>query len=175
MMMASDKLIGAMNEQVGHELSASHQYIAIAAFFDSEALPQLAHFFYRQSDEERDHAMKIVKFILDVGGAVAIPAVPAPGTDLASTEAAVALALESEERVTRQIYDLVETAREGKNYIALKFLDWFLDEQREEVATMNALLQVVRRAGPDGVLHVEDYLARTGGPPLDSSATGEGT
>jgi len=173
-MMASDKLIRAMNEQVGHELAASHQYIAIAAYFDSEALPRLAHFFYRQSDEEREHAMKIVKFVLDVGGGVAIPDVPAPRTDLTSAESAVALALESEENVTRQIYDLVDAAREEKNYIALKFLDWFLDEQREEVATMSALLQVVRRAGPEGVLHVEDYLARAGGPPLDSAAAAEG-
>lgn len=173
-MTASDELIAALNEQIGHELGASHQYLAIAAYFDGEALPQLAHFFYRQADEEREHAMKIVKFLLDVGGGVAIPDVRAPRADFGSAEAAVALALESEENVTRQIYDLVERAREDRDYIALKFLDWFVDEQREEVATMSALLQVVRRAGPEGVLHVEDYLARAGGPPLDSSAASEG-
>ena len=73
--------------------------------------------------------------------------------------------------MTRQIYALVETARGESNYIALRFLDWFVEEQLEEVATMTSLLQVIRRAGPDGLLHVEDYLARTGGsPPLDSPA-----
>ena len=109
------------------------------------------------------HALKFVKFIVDVGGGVAIPQIPAAQSTYASAEEAVAHSLESEERVTRQIYALVETARGESNYIALRFLDWFVEEQLEEVATMTSLLQVIRRAGPDGLLHVEDYLARTGG------------
>ena len=173
-MKASDELIAALNAQVGHELAASHQYVAIAAYFDAEALPQLALFFYRQADEEREHAMKIVKFLLDVGGAVEIPAVPAPRAAFDSVEAAVGLAVENEERVTGQIYELVERARDDKDYIAMKFLDWFVDEQREEMATMGALLQVVRRAGPDNILPVEDYLARSGGPPLESGTPADG-
>jgi bacterioferritin B len=172
-MLASDKLIQAFNEQIGHELGASHQYIAIASFFDRETLPQLARFFYRQSEEEREHALKFVKFIVDVGGAVTIPKLPAAGSDFAAAEEAVAKSLEWEEQVTRQIYGLVETARGDSNYIALRFLDWFVEEQLEEVATMSSLLHVIRRAGPDGLLHVEDYLARSGGtPPLDSGAGG---
>jgi len=173
-MKPSDELTGALNAQVGHELAASHQYVAIAAYFDAEALPQLALFFYRQADEEREHAMKIVKFLLDVGGTVEIPAVPAPRAGFASAEEAVSLALDNENEVTRQIFALVERARDDKDYIALRFLDWFVDEQREEMATMGALLQVVRRAHPD-VLHVEDYLARAGGPPLDSGGAIEGS
>ena len=75
--------------------------------------------------------------------------------------------------MTDQIYELVEDARDEKNYFALRFLDWFVDEQLEEVATMSSLLQVVRRAGPQGLLHVEDHLARTGGAPLESTAAAE--
>jgi bacterioferritin B len=172
-MLASEKLIQKLNDQIGHELAASHNYIAIATYFDGEALPQLARFFYRQAEEERVHALKFVKFIVDVGGGVAIPQIPAAHSKYGSAEEAVAQSLESEERVTRQIYALVETARGESNYIALRFLDWFLEEQLEEVASMTSLLQVIRRAGPDGLLHVEDYLARTGGsPPLDSPAGG---
>lgn len=168
-MLASDKIVEAFNGQIGHEMGASLQYIAIASYFDSEALPELAGFFYRQSEEEREHAMKFVKFVVDVGGRVEIPAIPAPKSAFDSAEEAVALSLESEERVTQQIYGLVESARGESNHIAGRFLDWFLEEQLEEVATMGSLLQVVRRAGADRLLHVEDYLARHRGP-LESPA-----
>lgn len=169
MQLASEKLIAAFNAQIGHEMGASLQYISIAAYFDSEALPQLAQFYYRQSEEEREHAMKFVKFVLDVGGSVQIPDVPAPKSGFGSAEKAVVLSLESEERVTQQIYELVEIAKEERNHIAQQFLHWFVEEQLEEVGTMTSLLQVVRRAGPEGLLHVEDYLARNKSP-LDSAA-----
>ena len=169
-MLASDKVIADFNTQIGNEMGASMLYISIAGYFDGEALPQLAQFFYRQSEEEREHAMKFVKFVIDVEGRVTIPDIPAPVNEFESAESAVQMALDSERAVTDQIYELVEEAREEKNYFALRFLDWFVDEQLEEVATMTSLLQVVRRAGPDGLLHVEDYLSRTGGGPLESPA-----
>jgi len=169
-MLASDKLIAAFNQQVGNEMGASLQYIAIASYFDSETLPQLARFFYRQSEEEREHAMRFVKFINDVGGRVKIPALPAPQSDFASAEAAVGKALEWEEEVTRQIYDLVEVAKGDKNYVGVRFLDWFVEEQLEEVTTMSDLLAVIRRAGADRLLFVEEYLVRQGGAVLESPA-----
>ena len=169
-MLASDKLIAAFNQQVGNEMGASLQYIAIASYFDSETLPQLARFFYRQSEEEREHAMRFVKFINDVGGRVRIPALPAPQSDFPSAEAAVGKALEWEEEVTRQIYDLVEVAKGDKNYVGVRFLDWFVEEQLEEVTSMSDLLAVIRRAGPDRLLFVEEYLVRQGGTGLESPA-----
>jgi ferritin len=173
-MLASDKLIQAFNEQIGHEMGASMQYIAIASYFDSETLPQLARFFYQQSDEERTHAMRFVKFINDVGGRVRVPALPAPKSEFASAEEAVASALAWEEDVTRQIYDLVEIAKEGKSYVAVRFLDWFVEEQLEEVSTMSDLLAVIRRAGPDRLLFVEEYLSRQGRAGLESQAPAGG-
>lgn len=172
-MHASDQLIQAFNRQIGNEMGASMLYVSIASYFDSEALPQLAGFFYRQAEEEREHAMKFVKFVIDVEGRVRIPDVPAPRHEFSSAEQAVETAVESEEEVTQQIFELLETARAEKNYFSLRFLDWFVDEQLEEVATMGALLQTVRRAGPDGLLHVEDFLSRAGGPPLESTAAEE--
>lgn len=169
-MLASERLIQAFNQQIGNEMGASMQYIAIASYFDSETLPQLAAFFYRQSEEERQHAMKFVKFINDVGGRVRIPELPAPKDDFASAEAAVAAALDWEQEVTSQIYDLVEVAKEDRSYVAVRFLDWFVEEQLEEVTTMNDLLAVIRRAGPDRLLFVEEYLVRQGGFKLESPA-----
>jgi ferritin len=173
-MLASDRLIDVFNEQIGHEMGASMQYIAIASYFDSETLPELAAFFYRQSEEERTHAMKFVKFINDVGGRVKIPVIPAPQSDFASAEEAVGKALAWEEEVTRQVYDLVEVAKADKNYIGVKFLDWFVTEQLEEVSSMNDLLAVVRRAGSERLLFVEEYLVRRGRAGLDSPAVAEG-
>ena len=169
-MLASDKLIEAFNQQIGNEMGASMQYIAIASYFDSETLPQLARFFYRQSEEERTHAMRFVKFINDVGGRVRIPALPSPQSDFGSAEEAVAKALSWEEEVTRQIYDLVEIAKADKNYVGVRFLDWFVEEQLEEVSSMNDLLAVIRRAGPDRLLFVEEYLVRQGAQGLESPA-----
>jgi len=161
-MLASESLISACNGQIGNELAASNQYVAIAGHFDAAGLAGLARFFYRQAEEERDHAMKFVRFVLDAGGPLEIPDVPAPRSSFAGAAEAVRLALDSEQRVTRQIYDLVELARKEENYIALRFLDWFVEEQFEEVTSMGELLQVVERAGEDRLLSVEEFLQREG-------------
>lgn len=161
--LASAKVIKAFNDQIGNELGASLQYISIAAYFAGRSLAELAKFFHKQSEEERDHAMKFVSFLIDVEGKVEIPAIPAPRHDFKSAEEAVQLSLEWEKKVTEQIYGLVELTRKESNYIALRFLDWFVTEQLEEVATMTTLLDLIKIAGPGGLLYVEDSLARRGG------------
>lgn len=161
-MLASQKIVDAFNVQIGNELGASHQYIAIASYFDHENLDQLSQFFFRQADEERQHAMKFVRFVLDVGGKVEIPAVPAPTSTFATAREAVAAAHDWEREVTEQIYTLVELSQAERNHITTRFLDWFVGEQLEEVTLMGTLLGVVERAGEDNLLFVEDYLLRHG-------------
>ena len=163
-MLISEKLAKAMSDQVGRELGASNQYTAVAAYFDTESLTELASFFYRQSDEERLHAMKFVHYIADAGGRLVIPAVPAPQGAIDSAEAAARLSLDWELEVTRQINALMDLAIQEKDHIAHGFLEWFVNEQLEEVNTMNELLAVIRRAGKDGLLLVEQYLIRRGEP-----------
>lgn len=162
-MLSSAKLIAAFNEQVGNELGASHQYLTIASYFDRENLPQLSEFFFRQAEEEREHALKFVRFINDIEGVLEVPQIPAPKAEYGSAAEAVGLALDWEREVTEQIYGLVEIAREERHLIAQRFLDWFVTEQLEEVNTMSTLLGIIERAGEDGLLHVEDYLAREAG------------
>ncbi len=161
-MLISEKFNAAINQQIGHELGNATQYWAIASYFEGECLFGLAKIYFKQADEERDHAMKFLRFVLDAGGKVAIPAVPAPRGEFASAEEAARLALDSEVRTTRQIYDLVELATSEKNYIATNFLQWFVAEQLEEVSSAETRLSVIRRAGPN-VLMVEAYLAHGGG------------
>jgi bacterioferritin B len=163
--------VDSLNEQIGHEFAASQQYIAIAVYYDAETLPQLAAHFYRQALEERNHAMMIVQYLLDADADVVIPGVEAPQTSFSDAVAPVALALEQEKRVTDQIVELVKLAREEGELVGEQFLHWFLQEQREEVASMTELLAVVER-GRDNLLHVEEYLARSAGGenPLEAGA-----
>jgi bacterioferritin B len=149
-----------LNEQVAHEFAASQQYVAIAIYYDAETLPQLAAHFYRQALEERNHAMMIVQYLLDAGEDVVTPGVDAPQTSFADARAPVALALDQEKRVTEQIAELARLARDENDLVGEQFLHWFLQEQREEVASMSDLLAIVERASESNILLVEDYLAR---------------
>jgi len=161
----------ALNGQIAYEFAASQQYIAIAIHYDAQTLPQLAAHFYRQSVEERNHAMMMVQYLLDADEQVAVPAVEAPQTSFADLVSPVQLALDQEKRVTAQIQQLALTAREVGDLVAEQFMHWFLQEQREEVSSMSGLLDVVERSR-DNVMHVEDYLARESGgaKPLEAGA-----
>jgi ferritin len=160
-----------LNEQIRNEFSASQQYIAVAVYYDSQSLPQLAAHFYRQAVEERNHAMMMVQYLLDADESVLTPGIDAPQTDFADAVAPVSLALAQEKRVTEQIIELVKLAREEGELVGEQFLHWFLQEQREEVASMTELLAVVER-GKDNLLNVEEHLSRAAGGqnPLEAGA-----
>lgn len=162
-MLISQKMNAALNDQIGHEFGASLQYVAIAVHFEAQALPGLARFFYRQAEEEREHAMRLVHYVVEAGGTVAIPAVPAPRGGIKSAEEAVQLSLEWEQTVTKQIHALMDLAIGENDYTTQNFLQWFVAEQLEEINSMDTLLQVVRRAGEERLFFVEEYLARERG------------
>ena len=148
-----------LNEQIANEFAAHQQYVACAVYYDSEALPQLARFFYRQALEERGHAMMMVQFLLDTGAEVITPGVAEPRTQFVDLVEPLALALEQEQRVSEQINALAATAREAGDYTSEQFVQWFIKEQIEEVATMSALLRVAERSRADAA-SIEDFLAR---------------
>lgn len=163
-MMISEKMAEAMSAQVGREMAASNQYVAIATYFASESLGKLAAFFYRQAEEERQHALKFVHYVTEAGGKVTIPAVAAPRHDIGSAETAARLSLEWEQEVTGQINALMDQAVQEKDHLAQDFLRWFVSEQLEEVTTMETLLKMFQRAGPNGLLFVESFVAGLGDP-----------
>jgi ferritin len=157
--MPADQFVAELNAQIGRELGASQQYIAVAVYYDAQTLPQLAHFFYRQSLEERDHAMMMVQYLLDAGADVEIPGVDAPKNDFADIAEPVRIALEQERNVTDQISGLAAIAREANDYVSEQFTQWFLKEQIEEIATMSDLLAVAERS-KDRPMEIEDFVAR---------------
>jgi bacterioferritin B len=152
------RLAEAFNEQIGHEFGASMQYVSIAAHFSRNKLTLLSKLFLEQADEEKHHAMKFVQYLLDTQGDLRIPAIPAPTATFASAEAAVKAALDWEQDVTRQITALMELAVKQRDYLAQSFLQWFIDEQLEEVVKMDRLLGVIRQAGEKNLIMVEAYL-----------------
>ena len=157
--MPEQSFADALNKQIANEFAASQQYVAAAVYYDTATLPRLAAFFYRQALEEREHAMMMIRYLLDVGEEVRIPDINAQQTSFADGSAPVRMALEQEQRVSDEIFALFELAREIKDYRAEHFLQWFVKEQVEEVALMGDLLNVVERSR-DNLLLAEDFIAR---------------
>jgi ferritin len=160
--MPAPDFVALLNEQIAHEYAAHQQYVACAVHYDSETLPQLAGFFYRQALEERDHAMMMVQYLMDTDAEVTIPGVAAPQSSFGDVVEPIRLALAQEKRVTEQINALAACARKADDYASEQFMQWFIKEQIEEVATMSDLLRVAERSRDD-VMEIEDYVARETG------------
>ncbi len=148
-----------LNEQIGREFAASQQYTAIAVWYDQQSLPQLAAHFYRQALEERNHAMMIVRYLIDRDVQVTIPGVDEVRNEFSTVAEPLELALAQEKQVTAQFESMTTTARDERNYLGEQFMHWFLKEQVEEVASMSTLLAVANRVG-DNVMLLEDFLSR---------------
>ncbi len=158
-MLISKELAAAINEQITHEMIASQQYAQIATYFDGLALTKLAKMFYKQSDEERQHAFKFLHYLSETGAEIALEAIAAPKHSFASVEEAVKLSVDWEWEVTRRINALMDIAVQQKDYLAQDFLRWFVTEQLEEITTMETLLKVVQQAGSHNLFMIQGYLA----------------
>ena len=157
-MLISPELAKAFNQQIGHEFGAGMQYLSISAHFYQRSLVLLAKLFGDQAEEENKHAMKFVKYLQDTKGGLYIPAIPAPKPEFASGLEAVQAALTWERDVTKQITSLMALANKEDDYLAQSFLQWFIDEQLEEVVKMERMLSVVKQSGERNLLMVEAYL-----------------
>lgn len=160
--MPASRFVEQLNTQIGNELAAHNQYLACAIYYDALTMPRLAAFFYEQALEERGHAMMMVQYLVDTDAEVVIPGVDAPTSTFADVVAPIELALAQERRVTDQINGLLRTAREEGDFASEQFMQWFIKEQVEEVATMSDLLAVATR-NRDDIEDIEEYVAREHG------------
>jgi ferritin len=169
--MPAQRFIDELNDQIAAEFAASHQYVAIAAWYEAETLPQLARFFYAQAVEERNHAMMMLKYLLDTDSTFKLQQVTEPAVSFGDHVAPITLALDQERNVSRRISEIFAAAREEGDYLSEQFVQWFLKEQVEEEATMSELLDVAERTR-DFPMTLEEYIARehSGGAPADPSA-----
>jgi bacterioferritin B len=159
--MPADRFVEALGAQIAREFGASHQYLAVAVWYDDATFPQLAGLFYAQALEERDHALMMVKYLLDSGVRPPLPAVSEPKADFADVVQPIAVALEQERKVTDQISELARVAREEDDFVSEQFVQWFLKEQVEEVDLFSSLLDVAERSR-ERPMEIEEYIAREG-------------
>jgi ferritin len=157
-MLIKNELAAKMMEQVGNEFGAALQYLAIAIYFKQEAFDHTAEFFYKQADEEKEHGMKLLKYVVETGGEATVPAIPAPKAVVKTAEDAFKVSLAWETEVTGQINKLMDLAKQQNDYLAQKFLDWFVEEQLEEVTTMEKFLLIVRKLGNENVYLLENFI-----------------
>ncbi|WP_370945992.1 ferritin [Amycolatopsis sp. cg5] len=153
------KFYELLQAQVHNEFNASQQYIALAVWFDAEDLPQLAKHFYRQSVEERNHAMALVQYMLDTDHHVEIPSTGDVRNDFSDVTELLQLALEQEKEVASDIKQIAKAARAEEDYMGEQFTQWFLKEQVEEIAAMNTLVTIAKRAGGN-LFEIEAHLHR---------------
>lgn len=154
----SSKMVEELNAQLGRELSAANQYLAMAIHLDQRSLKELANFFYLQSGEEREHAMKFLHYLLQANDRPLIPSIPEPVADFESLEQIAEMGLAQEQEVTRCIHELVDLALSEKDHTTNRFLQWFVEEQLEEEASFSELLDIVRQS--ENLLLVEQYVFR---------------
>jgi ferritin len=156
--LISRQLAAEINEQIGREFGASMQYVSIAAYFSGRHLKLLSKLFLDQAEEERQHALKFVQYLLDTKADLRIPAIAAPQATFTSAEEAAGAAVKWEREVTRQITTLMDRAVKENDYLSQSFLQWFIDEQLEELVKMEGLLGVIQQSGERNLLMVEAYL-----------------
>jgi ferritin len=155
----SERFVEALNDQIGREFVAAHQYTAVGAYYERLTFPRLAKFFFDQAEEERGHAMRMVNYLNDTGSDVRLGEIGAPKNEFADHVEPIRLSLEHEKKVTIAISKLYEIARETNDYASESFMQWFVDEQVEEEASMSSLLEVAERVREHPMM-LEEFLAR---------------
>jgi len=146
----NEKMEKALNGQVNAEFYSSYLYLSMSAYFDSMDLKGFASWMVAQAQEEIVHGMKIYNFIQERGGKVILGGIEGPPTDWASLLAAFEAAFAHEQKVTGLIDDLVNLALDERDHATKNFLDWFVDEQVEEEASVSGVVNQLRIVGNDG-------------------------
>jgi bacterioferritin B len=159
--MPAERFVEALNAQIAREFGASQQYLAVAAWYEEQTFPRLASLFYAQAVEERDHALMMVKYLLDSGLRPVVPGISDPKGEFADVVEPIGVALEQERKVTGQISELAAVARGEDDYVSEQFMQWFLKEQVEEVDLFSSLLAVAERSR-ERPMEIEEYIAREG-------------
>ncbi len=148
--MLKPKVIDALNKQIKMEADASQFYLSAAAWCADKGFSGTAHFFYLQSDEEREHMMRIFKFLLETGVRPETPTVDQPPMDFPSFRSIFEQSLQHEQNVTRTIHGIVELCLAEKDHAAFNFLQWFVAEQIEEENLFRTILEKLDLIGEDG-------------------------
>ena len=139
MKIMNTKMIDALNGQIEMEAFASYYYLSMASWCDHAGLEGCAQFFFRQSAEENEHMMRIFNYLLEVDARAIVPATAQPPADFTTIQDIFKKTYQHEQKVTASINNLVDIAKSENDNVTYNFLQWFVDEQREEEALMRSI------------------------------------
>ncbi|TCI85851.1 ferritin [Tenacibaculum sp. M341] len=141
-MIIHPDVMDLLNNQIALEMKASASYLAMASWCDQRELLNSKAFFYKQAEEEREHAMKIFEFVNDNGGSAISPSVNNINNDFDSLRGIYEASLDQEINVTQSIFNIFKTARKVDDFVTEIFLQWFITEQAEEEDKFRSLIDV---------------------------------
>ena len=151
--MISKRMEQALNVQIELEAYASFLYLSMASWCDRQGLGGCAEFMHRQSEEERSHMMRIFHYISDVDGTAITPAIKQPPLEFPSIQDLFTTVYEHEQKVTASIHKLLDLCNEEDDYTTHNFLQWYINEQREEEALMRTILDKIKLIGTEPLFH----------------------
>lgn len=146
----SERVETALNEQIKIEAKSSANYLAMASWCERNGFESSAEFFYAQSDEERDHMMRIFRYVNEVGGTAYSPEVTNVEQDYESFRGVFEVMLEQEINVSRAINHLMDVCSKDKDHTTVQFLLWFVEEQREEEKNARRIIELFDVIGEEG-------------------------
>jgi len=160
--MLSDTMIKALNKQVEEEFYSSNLYLAMASWCDKEGLQNCATFLYNHFDEEQMHMLKIFHYINETGGHAIVPALKQPPVEYKNVQEVFTETLKHEQYITGRINELVKLAMQENDFQTLNFLQWFVEEQREEETTFKTILDIIKLIGdgPSSLYYIEQEIAK---------------
>ncbi|QIW09969.1 ferritin [Francisella sp. LA112445] len=158
--MLSKKLLNALNDQFNYELESANIYLAMAGYTEDLGLGGFTNWFMAQYEEELFHAKKIMKFINDKNGRIEVKSVAAPQNNFSSLLEVFETTLKHEEEVTTKFYDLMDIALEEREHSTKSFLQWFIDEQVEEEATVCDMINKIKLVKDSGLYLLDQEAAK---------------
>ena len=158
--MISEKMAKALNDQIGLEGYASFLYLSMASWCDKEGLEGCANFLHRQSEEEREHMLKIFHYLTEVDQHALTPQIEQPPHEFESVQALFKQVYAHEQKVTQAIHQLVAVATLDNDYSTISFLQWYIEEQREEENLMRTILDKIKLIGngPMSLYYIDKEL-----------------
>ncbi len=151
--MISEKMQAALNEQIKLEGYASFLYLSMASWCDKEGLEGCTKFMRRQSDEEHEHMLRLFDYFSDVDAHALTPSIEQPPHEFESVQALFEMVYAHEQKVTKAIHELVALALEERDHTTHLFLQWYIEEQKEEETLMRTILDRIKLIG-DGPQHL---------------------
>jgi len=160
--MVSERMVKALNDQINAELYSAYLYLAMSAFFEDANFTGFAHWMRVQAQEEMGHAMKFYDYIIERRGRVQLAALEAPQTSWETPLAAFEDAFKHEQYISGRINKLATLALEEHDHATSSFLKWFVDEQVEEEASVDAVVQDLKRVQdmPAGMFMLDRELGQ---------------